>query len=263
MAERRVEELMGTVASLDVRDAEVRTVVLDEAFAWLHEVDRRFSPYKEDSEVSRFARGELSSDDASAELREVLRLCEDLRVGASGAFDATRWRADGRPDPTGLVKGWAVERAALILDDGDLRSWCLNVGGDVMTRVSRSPASRGAWASAIRTIPAAISERTWGCATWRSPHPAATSGATTSSTPGRDARWPGRSGPSPSVGPSMTLADGYATAAFVMGREGVRWVAGNCRLRRRGDHGGRPHPELPALPGARAARQIGGGGRPG
>ncbi len=27
------------------------------------------------------------------------------------------------------------------------------------------------------------------------------------------------------VGPSLTMADGYATAAFAMGREGVAWVA--------------------------------------
>jgi thiamine biosynthesis lipoprotein len=28
------------------------------------------------------------------------------------------------------------------------------------------------------------------------------------------------------VGPSLTYADAYATAAFVMGREGVAWIAG-------------------------------------
>lgn len=32
MAMQRVEELMGTVASLDVRDTQVRPEVLDEAF---------------------------------------------------------------------------------------------------------------------------------------------------------------------------------------------------------------------------------------
>lgn len=216
---------MGTVASLDVRDAVVRPAVLDEAFAWLHEVDRRFSPYREDSEVSRHARGELSADDASAELREVLRLCEDLRVRSDGAFDATRWRADGRPDPTGLVKGWALERAALILDDGDLRSWCLNVGGDVMTRGEPRPGEP--WRVGIRhpddpgAIAIVLGVRDLAVAT---------SGGYERGDHIVDARTGravvGELRSMTVVGPSMTLADGYATAAFVMGREGVRWVAG-------------------------------------
>ena len=46
---RRVEPLMGTVASLDVRDAVVPEGALDEAFAWLHEADRRFSAWKPDA----------------------------------------------------------------------------------------------------------------------------------------------------------------------------------------------------------------------
>lgn len=225
MAVRRVEELMGTVASLDVRDAQVRPDVLDEAFAWLHEVDRRFSPYKEDSEVSRFGRGELSSDDASAELREVLRLCEDLRIRSDGAFDATRWRADGRPDPTGLVKGWAVERAALILDDGDLRSWCLNVGGDVMARGGPEPGAP--WRVGIRHPDDATATAS---VVGVRDLAVATSGGYERG----DHIIDGRTGLAVAgdvrsvtvVGPSMTLADGYATAAFVMGREGVRWVSG-------------------------------------
>jgi len=215
---------MGTVASLDVRDDVVRPEVLEEAFAWLHEVDRRFSPYKEDSEVSRFGRGELSTDDASAELREVLRICEDLRVQSGGAFDATRWRPDGRPDPTGLVKGWAVERAALILDDGDLRSWCLNVGGDVMTRGEPEPGEP--WRVGIRHpddptgIASVVGVRDLAVATSatyeRGDH--IMDGRT-----GRAAEGDVRS--MTVVGPSMTMADGYATAAYVMGREGVAWVA--------------------------------------
>ena len=52
---------MGTIASLDVRDPVVPAGVVDEAFAWLHEVDRRFSPYRADSEVSRYGRGDAGA----------------------------------------------------------------------------------------------------------------------------------------------------------------------------------------------------------
>ncbi|MFN8620246.1 MAG: FAD:protein FMN transferase [Chloroflexota bacterium] len=220
---RRVESLMGTVASLVVLDADPAPEVLDEAFAWLHEADRRFSPYKEDSEVSRFSRGELRLDDASADLREVLRLCEELRVASDGAFDAGRWRPDGRPDPTGLVKGWAAERAGLMLTAGGLDAWCLNVGGDVVVRGETAPGE--GWRVGIRhpddaqRIVAVLEVRDLAVAT---------SGAYERGEHIVD----GRTGKPADgvrsmtvVGPSLTLADGYATAAFAMGREGVAWVA--------------------------------------
>jgi len=62
---RRVEQIMGTAISVDVRDPEVPPAALDEAFDHLRDIDRRFSTYKPDSEVSRLSRGELSEDDCS------------------------------------------------------------------------------------------------------------------------------------------------------------------------------------------------------
>src|ERR1035437_1343487 len=65
---RRVEQIMGTAIGLDVRDASVSPAALDEVFAYLREVDQRFSPYKPDSEVSRLIRGELQETDASLDM---------------------------------------------------------------------------------------------------------------------------------------------------------------------------------------------------
>ena len=61
---RHVEPVMGTVVSFDIRDAVVPAGGLDDAVAWLHEVDERFSPYLPDSEVSRLGDGTLSEADA-------------------------------------------------------------------------------------------------------------------------------------------------------------------------------------------------------
>jgi thiamine biosynthesis lipoprotein len=69
---------MGTVATVELYDPVPEPGVLDQVFAWLHEVDRRFSTYKVDSEVNRLHRGELTFTDCSADLCYVLDRCARL-----------------------------------------------------------------------------------------------------------------------------------------------------------------------------------------
>jgi thiamine biosynthesis lipoprotein len=224
MSRRRVEQVMGTVVSLDLRDDAVPEEAVDQALAWLHDVDRRFSMWKDDSEVRRLARGEVTESAVSADVREVLRLCEDVRGASSGVFDIRRWRSDGLMDPTGLVKGWSVERAALILDAAGAQRYSFNTGGDAVVRGEPEPGR--AWRVGIQhpllrdkvAAVVAISDLA-----------VATSGAYERGQHIVDAR----NGRPPSdvlsvtvIGDSLTLADAYATAAFAMGREGLRWVAG-------------------------------------
>src|SRR4051812_42142911 len=108
----RVEHVMGTVFSLAVRGEAPPAEAVDAAMAWLHDVDARFSTYREDSEIRRLDRGELLVGDASPDVREVLERCLALREETRGFFDV---RATGRLDPSALVKGWAAQRAADML----------------------------------------------------------------------------------------------------------------------------------------------------
>ncbi|MEU6659353.1 FAD:protein FMN transferase [Streptomyces sp. NPDC046821] len=119
---------MGTVFSVTARGEDVTPQALDEAEAWLRHVDAVFSTYREGSEVSRIARGELAPEDSAPEVREVLRLCERAREQTDGWF--TTGYAGGF-DPSGLVKGWAVERAAEGLLAAGATGVCVNGGGDV------------------------------------------------------------------------------------------------------------------------------------
>ncbi|MEU1666114.1 FAD:protein FMN transferase [Streptomyces sparsogenes] len=126
---------MGTVFSLDVRevpDADRPRVraALDGAAAWLHRVDEVFSPWRADSQISRLRRGELELSRCDADVRDVLRLCDEAERTSGGWFSA---RYAGEVDPTGLVKGWAVERAARMLVSAGAGSVCVNGGGDVQT----------------------------------------------------------------------------------------------------------------------------------
>ena len=75
-------------------------------------------------------------------MAEVLALGEAARRASGGAFDVRRI-IDGTHflDPSGVVKGWAVERAAgalLVLPGTD---FCLSAGGDLVcrTRVGHPP----------------------------------------------------------------------------------------------------------------------------
>ena len=55
------------------------------------------------------APGEIGLEEAPPEVAEVLELCRRAREASDGWFDP--WAMPGGVDPTGLVKGWAVERA--------------------------------------------------------------------------------------------------------------------------------------------------------
>jgi thiamine biosynthesis lipoprotein len=215
---------MGTAISLDVRDGSVEPAALDDAFEFLRQVDRRFSTYKPESEVSRLGRGELREIDCSPELREVLELCERVRRESEGYFDIRAHGTEGSVDPTGLVKGWSLDRAGRILDAAGARNFCINGGGDVVAR--GEAASGQAWRVGIRhpiiaDQLAAVLAVTDGCV--------ATSGAYER---GDHVRDPFTGLPPVGVlsvtivGPSLTFADAYATAAFAMGPRGLAWVAG-------------------------------------
>src|SRR5688572_2760912 len=104
---------MGMPVRVDVRDR-VGARALDDVFAWLRFVDATFSTYRGASEICRLNRGELRLAQAHPLVRSVLHRCEELREATGGAFDAGAVLADGI-DPSGLVKGWAAERAAVLL----------------------------------------------------------------------------------------------------------------------------------------------------
>ncbi|MCW2952054.1 MAG: thiamine biosynthesis lipoprotein precursor [Conexibacter sp.] len=214
---------MGMPVGVDVRDVDVDPGVLDALFAWLRFVDATFSTYREDSEICRLNAGTLASAAAHPLVREVLDRCAQLREETGGAFDA--WSVTpGAVDPTGLVKGWAVERAATLLRRGGARRFAINAGGDV--RLGDPPPGQRAWRVGVRhplqsDRLAAVAAVTDGAV--------ATSGAYERGAHIVDPR----SGRAPDgvlsvtiVGSDLGRADAYATAAFALGREGPAWTAG-------------------------------------
>ena len=136
---RRVETVMGTTVSIEVRPPLVSSRVLDAVVAQLHDVDARFSTYRPDSEISRLARGEIAQEDCSLDVHHVLAACDHLATVTAGAFDARGHRTDGGLDPSGFVKGWAIEEAAWLIDGAGGRNYWINAGGDIVARGQREP----------------------------------------------------------------------------------------------------------------------------
>jgi thiamine biosynthesis lipoprotein len=214
-----VEHCMGTVFSIAIRDPGVWGDSLTEVVAWLHRVDELFSTYRENSDISRIRRGELAVADADPLVGEVLSLCDQLTAETRGYFTA---HLPGGLDPTGLVKGWAIERASELLRDRGSRNHAINGGGDMQIAGEASPAR--SWRIGIsdprdsNQILTVVTGRDFAVAT---------SGTAERGEHIVDptTHFPARALASVTVvGRSLTRVDAYATAAFAMGPDALRWI---------------------------------------
>ena len=223
---RRVRDLMGMPVTVDVRDARPPAVVdeaLDALYAELARIDAAYSPFRADSLVGRVNAGALALGDAGDEMAEVLALCRSYEAETRGYFSP--WH-DGRFDPSGLVKGWAIDRACRLLDERGLRHYFVDAAGDVRTRGERAPGEP--WRVGIRhplerdKVARVVLARDLAVATSGTyekgahiydPHTGRAVTELLSLTV---------------VGPDILDADVYATAAFAMGRGALGFVEGRA-----------------------------------
>jgi len=230
----RVEQIMGMPIEIDVRDSGVNSTAIDGAFAWFRWADAVFSTYRADSQISRLNAGYPLDSDASETVQGVLRRCEELKIETGGYFDIATEQlpipvhsADGAAtrrgvDPSGLVKGWSVDRAGEILEKAGARNYSINAGGDIRVRGGALP--EALWRVGIRHP---IEHDQIAAVVEAGDLAIATSGAYER---GQHILDP-YSGRPPDgvlsvtiVGPDLAAADAYATAAFAMGEEGPRWT---------------------------------------
>ncbi|HEU4348648.1 MAG TPA: FAD:protein FMN transferase [Actinoplanes sp.] len=214
---------MGTVVSIELADdlpAAVLEGMVADVCAWLHEVDARFSTYRESSEVNRFHRREIALEELSPDMRHVLDACADLWRETGGYFDAY---AAGPLDPSGYVKGWSVEVASARLAAAGSTRHYVNAGGDIRTRGTSGDGRP--WRIGIRH-PWQADKLSWVLTV--------TDGAVATSgryERGDHVRNPRTGKPACGlrsvtvVGPDLALADAYATAGLAMGEAGIRWLA--------------------------------------
>ena len=221
-----VEFVMGMAVSIDIRDPDTPSDAVADVVSWLHHVDATFSTYIDDSVISRLGRGELDIGDAPDEVRDVLHQCENFRIETNGAFDVFEVPAPNGTtlDPSGLVKGWSIERAARMLEQAGCSNFCINAGGDIALR--GHPSADEPWQIGIRHPDDAHALAT--VLTTSGPLAVATSATYERGAHIIDPRTRQPTTDLASVtvvGPDLTVADAYATALFVMGLDGLDWIA--------------------------------------
>jgi len=219
----RVDHLMGTVASIQVRrgrqSEEEVEVLLDEACALLHDIDEAFSTWKPESPMSRLRDGRARLGELPVEIPLVLYLCEQAKQLSHGWFDP--WALEGGVDPSGLVKGWAAGEALALIRTSGAAAAMVNVGGDIGV-FGRAP-DGGRWRVGIRHP-------------WRPDALACVIECESAvATSGRYERGEhlvnpfGAARPSAAsatvTGPDLAFADALATALAVAGEEGLEFVA--------------------------------------
>jgi thiamine biosynthesis lipoprotein len=218
---RHVEHCMGTVFSIDIRDTGIDATAVERAVAWLHHVDATFSTYHADSDISRLARHELRLEDCTDEIREVFDRSEQLRAETDGFFDI---HAGGRLDPSGYVKGWAIERAADLLAAAGSHNHCINGGGDVQCQGRPDPARPWTVGIADPLRPGELVASVQGGDRLA----VATSGTAER---GQHVLDPHTGEPVAAlasvtvIGRDLADVDAYATAAFAMGPGAASWLA--------------------------------------
>jgi FAD:protein FMN transferase len=194
-----------------------------DAVGELRAIDLTYSPLREGSLVALLRRGEVAPD-AYPPLAEIVAQCDAMRAATDGWFDA--WAVPGGFDPGGLIKGWAVERAAARLRAAGIDDYAVVSGADLTVR-GRAPHG-GPWRVAVHhpndpQRPPIVLEMTRGAIS--------TSGLAAHGEPGRrdhvvdpHTGAPARLFVAATVtGPDLAVADAYATALFAAGPAGLPW----------------------------------------
>lgn len=123
---KQTKLIMGMPITVEIVDGG-NTNLLSDTFSFFREVDNRYSTYKTESEISR-VNGGLPKSEWSTEMRHILHLCDVTKQQTGGYFDIEH---DGKLDPSGLVKGWAIWQAAKRLRKNGVRNFYIEAGGDV------------------------------------------------------------------------------------------------------------------------------------
>jgi len=211
--------LMGMPITVEIVDESPQSSI-DEVFEYLNYIDETFSTYKETSEISKINAKLITKDDWSEDMQEVMALCEKTKQESRGYFDAEH---NGHIDPSGIVKGWAIQQAATILGK-KYQNYYVDAGGDIQT--AGKNAEGKPWKVGIRNP----FNRTEVVKTLSvSGQAIATSGTSIRGQHIYNPHVPSQElleiVSLTVVGQSILEADRFATAAFAMQAEGIHFIA--------------------------------------
>ncbi len=212
---------MGMPITVEITDQTGAQESISQVFNYFDYVDKKFSLYKQASEINKINRHEIDETDYTSDMKEVLRLSEDTKNKTSGYFNIKN--RNGNLDPSGLVKGWAIYKAAEMLFKAGYKNFYVEAGGDI--QASGKNNSGQDWRVGIRNpfnqeeIVKVVQISNMGMATSGTyirgqhiynPHNMANNITEITSLT--------------VIGASVYEADRFATAAFAMGQQGINFI---------------------------------------
>jgi len=123
---------MGMPVTVEIADSKATQQDIDAVFDYFTYIDGTFSTYKEGSEIMKINRGEILPEEFSSDMREIFKLADETKKQTNGYFDIKNTK--GIFDPSGIVKGWAIYKAAKILEERGFQNFFVDVGGDIQTK---------------------------------------------------------------------------------------------------------------------------------
>lgn len=213
---------MGVPIVIDIHTKEATKELFEKVFAYFRYVDKKFSTYKDESEISAINQRKMRDTEWSEDMRLIFKLAEETKNLTHGYFDIKT--PGGTYDPSGLVKGWAIFNAVNILKDNGVKNFYVEAGGDIQT-YGRNEENKP-WCIGIqnpfnkkREVIKKVYLKDNGIATsgtyirgqhiYNPINKEAPENDTISLTV---------------IGPNIFEADRYATAAFAMGNEGIQFI---------------------------------------
>jgi thiamine biosynthesis lipoprotein len=120
--------IMGMPVTVQIVDRRATDEDIQEVFAYFNYIDKKFSTYKKDSEISQINRGVVNKADYSNEMKKILTLCEQTKAETNGYFDIN---LKGILDPSGIVKGYAIWQGSKILETKAYKNFYVEIAGDI------------------------------------------------------------------------------------------------------------------------------------
>lgn len=182
-------------------------------------IDKTFSTYKKNSEISKINSGKLNKENYSSDMKKIFKIAEETKKITDGYFDI---RKNSFLDPSGIVKGWAIYNASKILKKRGFKNFYIDIGGDIEV-VGKNNSKK--WKIGIRN-PFNRGENIKILSL-------SNNGVATSGTSIRGQHIYNPHQPESTIkdvisltviGPNIYEADRFATAAFAMGKSGINFI---------------------------------------
>lgn len=216
---KQTKILMDMPITVEIVDKSVTENIFDKVFEYLKTVDDKFSTYKKNSEISLINAGIVKKKNFSQDMKEVFQLSQQTKKETDGFFDIYR---RGKYDPSGIVKGWAIYNASLIIKRHGFKNFYVDAGGDI--QVSGRNKNNDAWKIGIKNP---FNQDEIVQVVYILDEGLATSGTYIRGNHiynPKDNRKENDIISLTVIGPNVYEADRFATAAFAMGKNGILFL---------------------------------------